>query len=115
MRRSFAPPVGLNVAAEEPESGFYILGMVVKRNECAAGGEMFPLTEIFGGLAEQAAKNVNRGAECKGVDGVCEFRHGFSFPWLLSMARRRPGRYDADRKSTRLNSSHANISYAVFC
>src|SRR3712207_4838816 len=23
--------------------------------------------------------------------------------------------YDADRKSTRLNSSHANISYAVFC
>src|SRR3712207_8947580 len=25
------------------------------------------------------------------------------------------GRVDADRKSTRLNSSHANISYAVFC
>src|SRR3712207_7385343 len=24
-------------------------------------------------------------------------------------------RVDADRKSTRLNSSHANISYAVFC
>src|SRR3712207_7601414 len=28
--------------------------------------------------------------------------------------RSRPDR-DADRKSTRLNSSHANISYAVFC
>src|SRR3712207_7457723 len=29
----------------------------------------------------------------------------------------RPRRWDArrDRKSTRLNSSHANISYAVFC
>src|SRR5258707_6096173 len=27
-----------------------------------------------------------------------------------------PGRHGAgDRKSTRLNSSHANISYAVFC
>src|SRR3712207_8695133 len=25
------------------------------------------------------------------------------------------GRVAADRKSTRLNSSHANISYAVFC
>src|SRR3712207_7076120 len=25
------------------------------------------------------------------------------------------GDTDADRKSTRLNSSHANISYAVFC
>src|SRR6476620_10837233 len=31
--------------------------------------------------------------------------------------RRRPGRSSPcrDRKSTRLNSSHANISYAVFC
>src|SRR3712207_7215600 len=27
----------------------------------------------------------------------------------------REGREPADRKSTRLNSSHANISYAVFC
>src|SRR3712207_8123316 len=25
------------------------------------------------------------------------------------------GKYTQDRKSTRLNSSHANISYAVFC
>src|SRR3712207_9569411 len=28
---------------------------------------------------------------------------------------RNVGRPDIDRKSTRLNSSHANISYAVFC
>src|SRR3712207_8825130 len=28
---------------------------------------------------------------------------------------RRPRTCAADRKSTRLNSSHANISYAVFC
>src|SRR3712207_9530567 len=33
------------------------------------------------------------------------------------VGRRRPGGElpEADRKSTRLNSSHANISYAVFC
>src|SRR3712207_7903042 len=31
---------------------------------------------------------------------------------LLPGRRRTP---DVDRKSTRLNSSHANISYAVFC
>src|SRR3712207_7310119 len=31
---------------------------------------------------------------------------------LYSAGLRRPA---ADRKSTRLNSSHANISYAVFC
>src|SRR5258707_5770166 len=30
-------------------------------------------------------------------------------------ARARSGQAGRDRKSTRLNSSHANISYAVFC
>src|SRR3712207_8024822 len=37
----------------------------------------------------------------------------------LAQARRGPGHgvraVPLDRKSTRLNSSHANISYAVFC
>src|SRR3712207_8669086 len=37
----------------------------------------------------------------------------FVEPELLSLD---PERFDTvDRKSTRLNSSHANISYAVFC
>src|SRR3712207_8668421 len=40
------------------------------------------------------------------VDGL---RHAAVLGDLLDV---RPG---ADRKSTRLNSSHANISYAVFC
>src|ERR1035437_10872195 len=36
---------------------------------------------------------------------------------INSMGRRLPrfGRSCTDRKSTRLNASHANISYAVFC
>src|SRR3712207_7951349 len=60
-------------------------------------------------------------------------RLGVRFPPLvfrsagsLASAERRPernqrpgtalaARHSADRKSTRLNSSHANISYAVFC
>src|SRR3712207_8609269 len=33
--------------------------------------------------------------------------------WTLRIGDNGPG--DIDRKSTRLNSSHANISYAVFC
>src|SRR3712207_8123248 len=33
----------------------------------------------------------------------------------LRRARRGGGGGGGDRKSTRLNSSHANISYAVFC
>src|SRR3712207_8251323 len=38
-------------------------------------------------------------------------------PDRATRGKRWPGRRSAveDRKSTRLNSSHANISYAVFC
>src|SRR3712207_8644606 len=32
-----------------------------------------------------------------------------------TVLERQSGARDQDRKSTRLNSSHANISYAVFC
>src|SRR3712207_6900539 len=38
-------------------------------------------------------------------DGFCE----------ADSVELQPGREPGDRKSTRLNSSHANISYAVFC
>src|SRR3712207_8418038 len=48
--------------------------------------------------------------------------HGQPHPLALSAGRepalRHPSRHRScrlDRKSTRLNSSHANISYAVFC
>src|SRR3712207_8985395 len=34
---------------------------------------------------------------------------------FLTQVREQVGRLQKDRKSTRLNSSHANISYAVFC
>src|SRR5689334_24491285 len=35
--------------------------------------------------------------------------HSFLVTWLTG------GAFHADRKSTRLNSSHSSISYAVFC
>src|SRR3712207_6910570 len=34
---------------------------------------------------------------------------------VVGLHRPNPVRVAVDRKSTRLNSSHANISYAVFC
>src|SRR5258708_30593702 len=37
------------------------------------------------------------------------------WPWWASRARARRPRRWPDRKSTRLNSSHQIISYAVFC
>src|SRR3712207_7100257 len=48
-------------------------------------------------------------AECGGTEPALAF--------LVGLAARsgRPVAVNLDRKSTRLNSSHANISYAVFC
>src|SRR3712207_7649518 len=40
------------------------------------------------------------------VSAYCDFGNTHPYPG---------GRNPGDRKSTRLNSSHANISYAVFC
>src|SRR3712207_7289000 len=42
-------------------------------------------------------------------------QRGAAAPAGRRPVRRRRGAVARDRKSTRLNSSHANISYAVFC
>src|SRR5207249_11193612 len=45
------------------------------------------------------------------------FGPGYELVWLPAAggATTRIAPYDGDRKSTRLNSSHVSISYAVFC
>src|SRR3712207_7201330 len=50
----------------------------------------------------------------KGLKGGGSVRHGPG-PGLATAAVRTRALQARDRKSTRLNSSHANISYAVFC
>src|SRR3712207_7713999 len=62
---------------------------------------LFPYTTLFRSLQDRAvAVPVQRGNVRVGPP---------------AHRVRRPGRPLKDRKSTRLNSSHANISYAVFC
>src|SRR3712207_7146342 len=70
---------------------------------------LFPYTTLFRSHDEHVAPDRQR-------DRLHNFqRHA------CGQARRATARADAggpqggDRKSTRLNSSHANISYAVFC
>src|SRR5947209_9636477 len=65
---------------------------------------LFPYTTLFRSLGHE------RGDE-SGTEAVAEVkrRHGEGPQDLVDVGEQR------DRKSTRLNSSHANISYAVFC
>src|SRR3712207_6894281 len=79
---------------------------------------LFPYTTLFrsheraaGGPADRAGRVLGVGAGRGGV--LRELGEGGAGRRPLGRAglvRRRE-----DRKSTRLNSSHANISYAVFC
>src|SRR3712207_6847651 len=77
---------------------------------------LFPYTTLFrSGVAAQG-NSPSSFAECEdsSTNRHCATR-------ALSIQKKRPKRGRGtvvelrDRKSTRLNSSHANISYAVFC
>src|SRR3712207_7579202 len=72
---------------------------------------LFPYTTLFRSLAfnalETAGTIVWATAKQRHVPDEMLGRVS-SLDWLISIGL-------LDRKSTRLNSSHANISYAVFC
>src|SRR3712207_9020637 len=83
---------------------------------------LFPYTTLFRSIADR----MRRGKRSKAKQGklvACpqsdygfrynEARDGYEVAELKMAVIRRIFRID--RKSTRLNSSHANISYAVFC
>src|SRR2546429_5898130 len=66
---------------------------------------LFPYTTLFRSLGRQHDEQQEVGRRL--VHAHALLRHG------RRQARR--GARQADRKSTRLNSSHGYISYAVFC
>src|SRR3712207_8137950 len=79
---------------------------------------LFPYTTLFRSLSDLCAGltgglGVAPGANIGEDTAVFEPVHG-SAPKYAGQNRANP-LATLDRKSTRLNSSHANISYAVFC
>src|SRR3712207_7115838 len=79
---------------------------------------LFPYTTLFRSptTPTSRASTTRRSSEdaARAVpDHGLHHRHGAAGRLLRRRPAHPPGR--PDRKSTRLNSSHANISYAVFC
>src|SRR5256886_7364304 len=76
---------------------------------------LFPYTTLFrsGGLARLAKAGFRRHRECI----ECERPSLLAAPSSVQRLQVRARSLDGvtDRKSTRLNSSHSQISYAVFC
>src|SRR5258707_3599832 len=80
---------------------------------------LFPYTTLFRSKIECGEVARERSAL---IDEINVFRCPFTiYRWSKSAGLQLadglidPIQFDLDRKSTRLNSSHANISYAVFC
>src|SRR5438477_8352190 len=88
---------------------------------CPSTLPLFPYTTLF-----RSGEDAGRpyGPQAESAAGRCLSRHGGglgrkgdadrisrALPRVEPGGGRRPG----DRKSTRLNSSHMSISYAVFC
>src|SRR5947209_10024240 len=67
------------------------------------------LEQIAGGVAEQAHLGEHGEFRALRLRLLCRSNNA------RAIAVEIEGRGTQDRKSTRLNSSHANISYAVFC
>src|SRR3712207_8697259 len=67
---------------------------------------LFPYTTLFRSRATVIQRKTGRPVQFE----ITEHTREAVERWI-----EKKGLYRGDRKSTRLNSSHANISYAVFC
>src|SRR3712207_7272615 len=83
---------------------------------------LFPYTTLFRSAYSPGSKDrrVDESWPTDGIETSFYSRHKAATERLLDDAEKRypdlrSVRLRPDRKSTRLNSSHANISYAVFC
>src|SRR5688572_31354910 len=77
---------------------------------------LFPYTTLFRSF-EPHAGGVGAAEEFVGDQAIVDAEPVRELPLRASHRRQRgdPGSHAEDRKSTRLNSSHSQISYAVFC
>src|SRR3712207_8491357 len=73
---------------------------------------LFPYTTLFRSVLEPLRQAQHLPLLGDGEFRVAARNHGREDP-VAGLEAAHPG--TQDRKSTRLNSSHANISYAVFC
>src|SRR3712207_8698480 len=78
---------------------------------------LFPYTTLFRSVGSNHLGARHERRHVSGITGFWSYAHRDDYAdggRILRIAGDLRNEYE-DRKSTRLNSSHANISYAVFC
>src|SRR2546427_8326789 len=119
---------GLFASARGPDGGArlaasggrgLLIGKSRAREELVPSGARFRSQQFPRRFSIGSPLASGLGRSRRALAALCETRTGRSLG-LYGLGRcagngRRSGRSDRDRKSTRLNSSHSQISYAVFC
>src|SRR5207249_9597561 len=95
---------------------------------CSPPSTLFPYTTLFRSFLQLRGRHAHnlrrpcRGAslrpvfELQATDGAARLGRLATAHGVIETPAFMPvGTYGTDRKSTRLNSSHVSISYAVFC
>src|SRR4051794_41339406 len=86
---------------------------------CPPRSTLFPYTTLFRSRGRRRGDGGARVAGGRAAAGRVGLDHelgrGGGAGLAAAQAHGRPARLGEDRKSTRLNSSHPSISYAVFC
>src|SRR3712207_7159996 len=76
---------------------------------------LFPYTTLFRSAGDGSLRSAIEASNDLTGRQTISFNISGAGPHVISPTTPLPPLRDTDRKSTRLNSSHANISYAVFC
>src|SRR5688572_31415677 len=78
---------------------------------------LFPYTTLFRSIERRCTKNLFQEVKCQRLFSKLGWKYGKikTWPELIKLTLLFTERNIIDRKSTRLNSSHSQISYAVFC
>src|SRR3712207_8291206 len=74
---------------------------------------LFPYTTLFRSYQFTAHQAAPHGASIRSM--FADALSDAALDAMLAAMEHASSPFSLDRKSTRLNSSHANISYAVFC
>src|SRR2546430_8994465 len=75
---------------------------------------LFPYTTLFRSILQTDRADVGAKMEAKQVTDL-PLGNNRNFQNLVNLVPGATRAHQIDRKSTRLNSSHSQISYAVFC
>src|SRR3712207_8107681 len=101
---------GLRYASDLTDAEWALVAPLIRPAKCGGRPRTVNVREVLNAIFYV----LWTGCQWKALPKDLPPQHGLGVPGPVAVGRHAHP-HPSDRKSTRLNSSHANISYAVFC